>query len=66
MDKNLLEFKKNYDLFSDIPIDDRECILHRFLKFEIGTHRESVWRWFESNYSINIGEYLYKIVDKFN
>lgn len=36
-----------WDLFADVPANDDGKIEHRFLHFDIGTHREEVWRWFE-------------------
>lgn len=40
-----------WEEFSDVLIDDDECILDDFIGFEAGTHREEVWHWFDERYS---------------
>jgi len=38
----------------NIPIDEDECIEENFLNFEIGTHREYIWHWFESEFNLSV------------
>lgn len=40
-----------WEEFSDVLIDDDECILDDFIGFECGTHREEVWHWFDAHHS---------------
>ena len=40
-----------WEEFSDVLIDDDECILDDFIGFEAGTHREEVWHWFDARHS---------------
>lgn len=40
-----------WEEFSDVLIDDDECILDDFIGFECGTHREEVWHWFDVHHS---------------
>lgn len=36
-----------WQLFRDIPVNENDEIEERFLCFDVGTHREYVWHWFE-------------------
>lgn len=48
-----------WDVFGIIPINDDEELEVPFLHFSPGTHREDVWRWFESqNPAFLVGEVL--------
>lgn len=49
LDDKKLEYL--WEEFGDVLIDDDECILDDFLGFECGTHRETVWHWFNERYS---------------
>lgn len=49
LDDERLEYL--WDKFGDVLIDDDGCILDGFLGFERGTHRETVWHWFDERYS---------------
>lgn len=49
LDDEKLEYL--WEKFGDVLIDDDECILDDFLGFECGTHRETVWHWFDERYS---------------
>ena len=40
----------------DIPINEDEEIEQRFLHFDIGTHREVIWHWFEYEYNLSVAE----------
>jgi len=34
--------------FSNVPVDENDCIEHQFLDFTPGTFREEIWHWFEA------------------
>lgn len=57
LDDNKLEFL--WGEFSDVLIDDDECILDDFLGFECGTHREAVWHWFDERYSGGVAKLMF-------
>lgn len=37
-----------WDLLADVPTNEDDTLAQEFLSFEVGTPREDVWRWFES------------------
>lgn len=39
--------KRLWDEFSEIPVDNDDCIERPFLHFKAGTDRFEVWRWFD-------------------
>ena len=41
------DVKKLWDEFSEIPVDNDDCIERPFLHFEAGTDRFDVWSWFD-------------------
>lgn len=46
--------------FGDVPMNpETEQIEEPFLHFQIGTHREDVWRWFDERYSKGVAYLLY-------
>lgn len=45
---------------SNIPINENEEIEERFLHFDIGTHREEIWHWFEEEFNISVHDLMYK------
>lgn len=56
--KNGLNDKEIERLWCDlenIPIDEDECIDVDFQGWCKGTHREIVWKWFDSNHSQGVG-----------
>ena len=49
-----------WDVFADVPCDlETECIEEEFLGFPAGTHREEIWRWFDSRFSKGVVWLLY-------
>lgn len=38
----------------DIPTDSDDKIEENFFHFDVGTHREEIWHWFEDTYDISI------------
>jgi len=38
----------------DIPTDDKDCIELPFQHFQVGTHREEIWHWFEDSFGIAV------------
>ena len=57
LDDEKLEFL--WEEFGDVLIDDDECILDDFLGFECGTHRETVWHWFDERYSGGVAKLMF-------
>lgn len=37
-----------WDRFNNIPIDNNDLTLKKFLHFELGTNRFLIWDWFET------------------
>lgn len=57
------ELYQLWDQLGDVPTtfegDDVDCIEQPFLQFEVGTHREEIWRWFEEkNPQFLVGEVM--------
>jgi len=50
--------RKQWSDFGDISIDNSNCIEQEFLTFDIGTDREDIWVWFESEYDLSVAEDL--------
>lgn len=47
--------------FGDIPMNlETECMEEAFLGFPAGTHRETVWHWFDERHSRGVGYLLYQ------
>ena len=44
---NLEDVLLDMDAFRDTPIDDNECIEEPFMQWEVGTHREYIWAYYE-------------------
>lgn len=57
LDNEKLEFL--WEEFGDVLIDDEECILDDFIGFECGTHRETVWQWFDRYHSKGVASLMY-------
>lgn len=57
LDDEKLEYL--WEEFGDVLIDDDECILDDFLGFECGTHRETVWHWFDERYSGGVAKLMF-------
>lgn len=52
--------KELWGQFGDIPMNpDTECMDEPFLHFPAGTHRESIWHWFDDRYSKGVVYLLY-------
>ncbi len=49
MNDNQLE--QLWDEFSNIAIDEDECITQEFHIFEAGTDRSEIWQWFDQKHS---------------
>ncbi|HDR52564.1 MAG TPA: hypothetical protein ENN90_13265 [Mariniphaga anaerophila] len=62
MDKNkLLEL---WHAFTDIPIDNEECIDVDFYIRKKGTDRFAIWHWFDKSFPNGIHEMLYNRIPK--
>lgn len=57
LDDKKLEYL--WEEFGDVLVDDDECILDDFLGFECGTHRETVWRWFDEHHSKGVAYLMF-------
>lgn len=55
---NDIELEKLWTQGSNIPIGEDECIEEAWAGFEIGTHREVVWHWFDENHSKGVAYLL--------
>lgn len=53
------EFMKLWNEFSDIPLDENECIDEDFHFWPKGTDRYEIWYWFEELSPNGIVELLY-------
>lgn len=49
---SLSDLYAKWDALGDVPIGDDECIEEVFLDFEVGTHREEIWHWFERQHPL--------------
>ena len=54
------EYIKNLWMdFGDVPMNpDTECIEEEWNGFEVGTHREEIWTWFEEIYGMSVAKDL--------
>ena len=58
------EAKKLWAQLGNIPVDEHENLDQEFAPtgfntgFEIGTHREDVWHWFEETFNLSVTEDL--------
>lgn len=50
------DWKILWDKLGNIPVNEDEEIEEPFEHFEVGTHREEIWSWFEWFFDISIGE----------
>lgn len=56
---NLKDLYFLWDEFGSIPTNKDDEIEERFFQFSIGTHRETIWHWFESQHpSFVVGDVL--------
>lgn len=52
-------YKKAWDSFADVPIDEQENIEHGFLHFPTGTNRFEIWHWFDKKCSKGLNWLMY-------
>lgn len=52
------EAEKVWSKLEDIPIDKDEQIEIKFMDFEVGTHREDIWHWFEDYYDVSVASLM--------
>jgi hypothetical protein len=52
--------------FTDIPIDEEECIDEDFYIWLKGTARIEIWHWFDESFQNGIHEMLYNRIPKKN
>jgi len=56
---NLTNIQMLWDQFEDVPMDPcLEIIEKPWYTFPAGTHRETIWRWFEHEFHISVAEDL--------
>ncbi len=58
MRTNLKAVKVLWCKLSDIPINTNEEIEENFQHFNIGTHREEIWHWFEQTFNVSVAKDL--------
>lgn len=55
------ELEKLWEDFWDVPMNpETEVMTADFLHFSKGTHREEIWKWFDSKHSKGVHFLLYK------
>ncbi len=54
--------KQLWTKLGEIEVDEKECILTPFLDFDIGTHRETIWHWFEDTFDVSVAVDLMGLV----
>ncbi|MCM1102024.1 MAG: hypothetical protein NC398_11640 [Acetatifactor muris] len=45
------QLEKLWRILGDIPVNDNDEIMERFIDFPAGTHKEDVWHWFDEKHS---------------
>lgn len=45
--RRLMTLPQLWEKFSEIPIDNDDCITEPFMFFEAGTYRFDIWHWFD-------------------
>ena len=56
--KTLANAKALWDIFGEVPINDKDEIVEEFLWFKKGTYRFDIWHWFEEYFGLSIYEDL--------
>lgn len=58
--KTLKDLNALWDNFGLVSVDTNDCIESDWEIFEKGTHRETIWHWFESqNNKFSVAKHLY-------
>ena len=45
------QLEELWGILGDIPVNDNDEIMERFMDFPAGTHKEDVWHWFDEKHS---------------
>ena len=54
------ELEELWEQFGDVPMNpETECLEAPFFKWAVGTHWESIWHWFDQQYSKGVAYLLY-------
>jgi hypothetical protein len=48
------ELEKLWQKFGDIPIDEHDEILEKFMDWNIGTDRFVIWHWFDKEHTLGV------------
>ncbi len=64
MDEN--ELRNLWYAFTNVPIDEEECIDEDFHIWPRGTERFEIWYWFDESFQNGIHEMLYNRIPKTN
>ncbi len=64
MDKD--ELRNLWYAFTDISIDEEECIDEDFYIWPKGTDRFEIWHWFDESFPNGVQEMLYNRIPKTN
>lgn len=57
-----VELEELWDKFADTPMNpETDCIEEPFMHWDIGTHKEEIWHWFDKQHSKGVYYLLYGI-----
>lgn len=56
----MTEIEKMWDEFGDVPINDNDEIEKPFYRWEKGTDRFEIWKWFDNNYPVGVAGLMWK------
>ena len=54
------EIEKVWEEFTDVPIDESECLDIDWHGWNKGTHREEIWHWFDEHHSKGVAWLMYE------
>ena len=52
--KNRAQCEYLWDCLALISVDSEDGITNKFMQFPIGTHRETIWSWFEQEHDCSV------------
>lgn len=57
---DLVQYAKDlWQRLGNVPVDESGLIEVGFLHFEPGTDRETIWHWFEDQFSVRVYDLMY-------
>ena len=48
-----------WEKLADVPIDKNECIEEGFEQFPVGTCRQEIWHWMESQFGVRVFDLMF-------